>query len=358
MAGRPVRFGVVGLRAGMGGVMTALRHGGQAVQLVGICDTDAQRLAEVHAKVGDAVGAFDDFGAMLKAGLDAVYIATPPPSHAPLSRQALEAGVHVHVEKPMATTEDDARAMVEAAERAGKRLSVGFELRGAPVIQRMQASIDAGEIGQPRAMTFIHSRGGWHDSAWRRTLEGTGGFFAECTIHEIDIMRQFGGEVCDTHVFAAPRTFPFYEDLPSQVTAIMDFDNGAQATLLVQHNVAMTPTGDPFAAKPTDEVMIRSGHWKLLTVAGETGALIWDHWQDILVLQQYVESPEVVRTVRREDLTIMPRHKLSHDMGGYALDFARRIALGQPPVQTGADALRSHQATWAMDRQIAGQIRG
>ena len=355
----PLRFGVVGLRAGRGGAIAVDRHGGEDARLTAVCDQDAAHLADVAKRMHSAPQAFEDFGAMLESGLDVVYIATPPPMHAPMTVQALEAGCHVHVEKPMANSIEDARQMVETAERVNRRLSVGFELRGAPLIRRIEEAIAQGEVGAMRAMSLIHSRGAWHHSPWRRTLEGTGGFLAECTIHEIDIFRRFGGEVTDTQVFTAPTSMPFYEDLPSQVTAMMQFDTGAQATLLIQHNVANTPQCDSMTPNnPSDDFLRRGGHWKTLTLAGDEGAAIWDHWSDDLVFQRYIPGePGTVRTVRREDLTIMPRGKMCHDMGGYALEVVQRIARDQPAVQTGRDALASHEATWAMDRQIAEQMQ-
>ncbi|MFW6132848.1 MAG: Gfo/Idh/MocA family oxidoreductase [Planctomycetota bacterium] len=354
---RPLRFGVVGLRAGRGGAHAVKRYGGDELRLTAVCDRDAEHLARVASKLSDGVQAFEDFDAMLASGLDAVYIATPPAVHAEMSIRALEAGCHVHVEKPMATSPDDAQRMVDTAERCDRRLSVGFELRGSPLVARIRQAVDAGEVGAIRALTLIHSRGAWHQTPWRRTQEGTGGFLAECTIHEIDLFRLFGGEVTRCRVVTAPASMPFYEDLPSQVNVVMDFDTGAQATLLVQHNVAATFQGDPLAAKPTDEALRRAGHWKLLSIAGDRGAIVWDFWTDDLVFQRYVEDPPAVRTVRREDLSVMPRGKLCHDMGAYVLDFARRVARGQPAAQTADDALRTHLATWEMDRQIAEQMR-
>lgn len=82
------------------------------------------------------------------ADLDAAVIATPPRTHGELGLQALRAGLHALVEKPMATSVTDARAMVEAAERAGRVLMVGHTYEHNAGVWRLKEIIKSGELGR------------------------------------------------------------------------------------------------------------------------------------------------------------------------------------------------------------------
>jgi phthalate 4,5-cis-dihydrodiol dehydrogenase len=100
-------------------------------------------LAHTHGVAGYA-----DFEALLAhPGLDALLIATPTPLHAAQAVRGAAAGLHLLVEKPMATTLADARAMCDAAERAGVLLLVGHSHGYDAPVAAMRAVIDSGEIG-------------------------------------------------------------------------------------------------------------------------------------------------------------------------------------------------------------------
>jgi predicted dehydrogenase len=79
--------------------------------------------------------------------VQAVILATPAPSHADMAMQALEAGKHVFVEKPLALSSADARAVVDAAARAGRILMVGHLLEYHPAVNYIKRMIDSGELG-------------------------------------------------------------------------------------------------------------------------------------------------------------------------------------------------------------------
>lgn len=79
--------------------------------------------------------------------VEAVILATPAPLHATMTLQALEAGKHVFVEKPLALTSQDAHEMVEAADRAGRILMVGHLLEYHAAVNHIKDMIDSGELG-------------------------------------------------------------------------------------------------------------------------------------------------------------------------------------------------------------------
>ena len=94
-----------------------------------VCDPSEERRRRASA-VFPRAAVFESLERLLDATrADALIVAAPHGLHAPLARLGLDAGLHVLVEKPMATTASDARALVDAAARAGRRLAVGFNRR-------------------------------------------------------------------------------------------------------------------------------------------------------------------------------------------------------------------------------------
>ncbi len=114
-----------------------------------LCDADSDARERVRARFPGARLA-TDLGELLgDDGLDAVVLATPVPTHAPLALRVLAAGKHCFVEKPLATSVTDAEAVAEAAERAGRTLMVGHLLEYHPGVRTLRTLIDDGDLGTP-----------------------------------------------------------------------------------------------------------------------------------------------------------------------------------------------------------------
>ena len=114
-----------------------------------LCDADSDARERVRARFPGARLA-TDLGELLgDDGLDAVVLATPVPTHAPLALRVLAAGKHCFVEKPLATSVTDAEAVAEAAERAGRTLMVGHLLEYHPGVRMLRTLIDDGDLGTP-----------------------------------------------------------------------------------------------------------------------------------------------------------------------------------------------------------------
>jgi myo-inositol 2-dehydrogenase/D-chiro-inositol 1-dehydrogenase len=100
------------------------------VEIVAIARRSADRLALAQQEL-NVREAYTDWREMLeKSALDAVVIATPPNAHAEPTLAALERGLHVFVEKPIALASADTQRMVEAVAKAGRTLMVGYNARG------------------------------------------------------------------------------------------------------------------------------------------------------------------------------------------------------------------------------------
>ena len=91
-----------------------------------------------------------DVATSLEQGLqwrpDGVLVCTPPATHVTVARQAVEAGCHVFVEKPVAHLSDEVPALLDTAKRAGRLFAVGFNLRFLPSLRRVKALLDAGPV--------------------------------------------------------------------------------------------------------------------------------------------------------------------------------------------------------------------
>jgi predicted dehydrogenase len=151
----PVGFGVIGTGI-VGGAWHAHVYASlPQSKLVAVCDLNENRAAEIVQKYGvDAV--YTDYRELLaNPAVQAVSIATPDFAHREIAVAAAEAGKHILVEKPLATTVADAEAIVQAANKAGVKLMVDFHNRVSPPFTEAKRSIQAGELGKLR---YIYAR--------------------------------------------------------------------------------------------------------------------------------------------------------------------------------------------------------
>jgi predicted dehydrogenase len=187
----PVRIGVVGLGWWACDVHIPNFLRVPDARIVGLCSRSRENLDRGRALLGDGPTPllFSSYGELLASdAIDAVVVCTPNSTHASFALEALRAGKHVLVEKPLATDVADCRAVVEEAEHRGLVLQVGVELRYSDVVQTMRRLIDEGAIGQPvAARTHV-----WRDwgtpGGWRADVRQSGGLFFELAIHYIDLL--------------------------------------------------------------------------------------------------------------------------------------------------------------------------
>jgi predicted dehydrogenase len=117
------------------------------IEVAGLVDQDLERAAGVrrHFPAAAVRSSFDELIAGTE--VDAVIVATNPATHAELASQAIEAGKHILVEKPLALTAADCRRLGDEAERSNVRLMVGHTFRFSPAVDYVRELIDAGDLG-------------------------------------------------------------------------------------------------------------------------------------------------------------------------------------------------------------------
>ncbi|MEM2917124.1 MAG: Gfo/Idh/MocA family oxidoreductase [Candidatus Bathyarchaeia archaeon] len=155
-------------------------------ELVGICDINAERVSAL-AKELEIEGYTDSNQLLKRNDLDAVTICTWTTTHAEEATKALNAGKHVLIEKPIASTVPEAKKIVELAKRKQLHLMVGFIERFNPGVQRVKEAINEGKIGTLVSATARRV------SQWPERI-GDIGVVKDTAIHDIDVMRYLFGE--------------------------------------------------------------------------------------------------------------------------------------------------------------------
>src|ERR1041385_1229315 len=142
-AGRRLRAGVIGVGV-MGSNHARVLAELPGVDFVGIADPDRMQAHSVAQALGCAE--FPDFAALLDAGAEAVSIAAPTEVHQEIALACIARGIHVLVEKPIASTIEEGRAIVAAARRAGVTLMVGHVERFNPAVQAIKEALREEDI--------------------------------------------------------------------------------------------------------------------------------------------------------------------------------------------------------------------
>jgi len=156
-----VRYAVVGLgHIAQVAVLPAFQHAGENSALAALVSDDPVKLKTLGRRYGvKALYSYDRYPQLLKHGVvDAVYIALPNAKHAEFAIPALEAGIHVLCEKPLATSEEDCRLMIEAAQAGRARLMTAYRLHFEDANMEAVRIARSGRIGQPRYFVSTFSQ--------------------------------------------------------------------------------------------------------------------------------------------------------------------------------------------------------
>jgi predicted dehydrogenase len=184
-----------------------------------------------------------------EAGIEAIVVAIPDDLHHPVTMAALEAGLHVLCEKPLALTLAQAREMYERAEEVGVRHMTYFTWRWYPVFQHLRRLIEEGYLGRYfySHYRFIAGYGRAGKYGWKWDRQRGLGILGDLGVHMIDMARWCVGEV---HKVSAH--LPVYIERPGAAGGLLDptndlallslkFEDGSQGMIQVS---ALTHTGD------------------------------------------------------------------------------------------------------------------
>ena len=260
-AGAKLKLGLIGCGWwGMVDVEAAFKVGG--VEVIALCDVDSAHLEKSAAKIESLQGhrpkTFKNYEDLLKVdGLQAVIIATPPQWHALQFIAALERGLDIYCEKPLAYDVREGEAMAAAAKKSGRIVQVGFQRRQSPAIRQVRDYIQQGNAGSIiQAEAQINFRADMKDAtpqnppasldwdlwcgpapklpyspnighmAWRLEKEYGHGHLVDWGIHLIDAARWILGETAPKTVQAVGGIYSFKNQIttPDVLTAQFDFE--------------------------------------------------------------------------------------------------------------------------------------
>lgn len=220
--------GVAGFHAGRLAVLDEVR-------VAGLADPNPQSIDRLRERVSlDGVPAFASPAELYETvEVDAVVVATPHTLHRPLIMQALQRGLHVLCEKPLACTPDDAREIAGAAAASGLTVTVGYQRHFDPGYLYMRDVIDRGGLGELRAVSITCGQH-WNErtrNAWRQVPElSGGGMLMDTGSHMIDALCWLVGRpFLEVHALVDNRGRPVDID----TTATIAFEGGVQAQLTV-----------------------------------------------------------------------------------------------------------------------------
>ncbi|MDR3606337.1 MAG: Gfo/Idh/MocA family oxidoreductase [Oligoflexia bacterium] len=253
------------------------------VEIVAIADICAARREEAQRALPKA-RIYPDHETLLaaeKGKLDFIDISTPPCDHAKIAHAAFDQGLHVLCEKPLATTLEDARSMLEHARAAERTLFPCHNYKHAPVVRTIREIIDSGAIGKVRSITLntyrnTHAKGvtEWNTN-WRRMNQYSGG----------GIAMDHG-----SHTFYL--TFDWMGAYPTAVTAKMSNLEPEKYDTEDNFNAVLTFPNGLASAHLTWTAGVRK---VIYTVQGEKGAITVDDDDLQLAVMERTSGPDVAQ---------------------------------------------------------------
>jgi predicted dehydrogenase len=311
MSSRPIRIAVVGYGYwGPNLVRNIVER--PELELWGLCELDAERRAKFAARYprDRACASFDEV--LADPGVDAVSIATPPRTHAALVGQALEAGKHVLVEKPLAMNAGDAEGLVALAERESLVLMPGHTFLYSPPVNKVRDLIRSGELGE---VFFVTS------SRMNLGIYQRDGVLNDLAPHDLSILLYWLDRPV-TQVAASGSTV-FQDGVPETAFLTVCFEQGATANVQLSW---LAPR------KVRQTIIVGSKRMVIYDDGALDGAVrVYDRGLDFSEPTTFGEHQ---LTYRSGDM-VAPRLDAAEPLGLELADFAHAIRTGESPRSDG-----------------------
>jgi predicted dehydrogenase len=291
------------------------------LQLWGVCELDPDRVAKFSSRYPGVrtCASFDEV--LGDPTVDAVSIATPPATHYPLAHRALEAGKHVLVEKPLATTVAEAEALVELAKRKGLVLMPGHTFLYSPAVNKVRDLIESDELGEIYFVTSSRMNLGIYQSS---------GVVNDLAPHDLSILLYwFGERVVEVTTSARAVLEP---GVPTTAFLTLTFAGGTTANLQIS-----------WLAPRKVREMIIVGSRRMVQYDDASVDEIIRIYDRGLELSDPGNFGEHQLTYRSGDM-IAPRLEAAEPLGLELADFARSITTGSTPrsnAELGVEVVRA-----------------
>jgi myo-inositol 2-dehydrogenase/D-chiro-inositol 1-dehydrogenase len=226
-----LRFGVIG--AGRIGKIHAENLATRIpdVTVAGISDVNAKAAQELADRLHIAAVEEDYHTLLADPTIDAVAICSSTDTHAQIVVEAAEAGKHIFCEKPIDLRLEKIDAALEAVEKAGVKLQIGFNRRFDPNFRKVRTMVSEGKIGTPHIIRITSRDPAPPPLSY---IKVSGGIFLDMTIHDFDMARYLSGsEVEEVYTAAGVMVDPAIGEAGDLDTAIITlrFANGAIGTI-------------------------------------------------------------------------------------------------------------------------------
>lgn len=257
MKAKEVRIGIIGT-GGIGNLHSdnLLKGAVERCRLTAVCDLSPTQLT----RFDDSIAKFSNTQAFLaESGVDAVLICTPHFAHTTVGIQALEAGLHVLVEKPISVHKADCERLLAAHKSRKQVFAAMFNQRTCPHFRKVKELMQTRVLGKLMRVNWIitnwfRTEAYYSCGAWRATWEGEGGgVLLNQSPHQLDMFQWLFGMPTRVRGFCELGKWHNIE-VEDDVTAYMQFKNGATA-------VFITSTGE---APGTNRLEITGEHGKIV----------------------------------------------------------------------------------------------
>jgi UDP-N-acetyl-2-amino-2-deoxyglucuronate dehydrogenase len=227
----PVRFAIIGCGR------IAQRHAehiNKKAVLTAVCDVVKDKADTMAAAYNARAWYSVEELLATEKNIDVVAICSPNGLHAAHSVKALHAGFHVLCEKPMAITVKDCGEMIQAAEKANKRLFAIKQNRYNPPVAAVKKIVDEGRLGKINSVQlncFWNRNPDYYNNSWKGTLNMDGGTLFTQFSHFIDLLYWIVGDVEKVHAVTGNFTHQGIIEFEDAGAVILQFTNGAIGTI-------------------------------------------------------------------------------------------------------------------------------
>ena len=285
MSEQKVRFGIIGI-GNMGGAHVNFANKGRGCALTAVCDVNPKAFDRIAPEIRAKIKCYNNATELINdPEVDVVLVAVPHYSHPDLAIEAMQAGKHIIVEKPLAVHKAEGERLLKEAEKYPNLVkSLMLNQRTLPAHIKVKQLIDSGELGQLRRVCwtitdwfrtqYYYDSGDWRAS-WRG--EGGGVLTNQCP-HQPDLFQWFFG--LPSKIRATAKLGKYHDiEVEDEVNAYMEYDNGMTANFIAS-------TGECPGVNR-------------LEITGERGLLILTNRNEITFRRNEVEMSEFSRTATK-----------------------------------------------------------
>ena len=327
-----IRVGVIGM-GNMGAAHAACISAGKIHGLVlnAFCENAPERL-EHFRKVYPDLSAYENWEDMLQnPSIDAVIIAVPHPLHTTIAIEALRAGKHVQLEKPVDVSVTRAAQLNAVAQQTDRVFSITFNQRTNALFQKAREIVSSGQLGELKRSVWIitnwyRTQHYYNSGTWRATWSGEGGgVLLNQAPHNLDLWQWICGMPCEITGFCDIAKYHDIE-VEDDVTIFARYANGATGSFI-------TSTGE---YPGTNRLEISGTLGKLVL---ENGLLKW--WKLRQSERQFCrESDQCFTGIPFDYTEIAPDHPESAH-AGILQNFTNAILHGEPLLAPGIEGIHS-----------------